>query len=114
MLSEIGYTVIVSQGGKQAIKQLTTDDEIVDLVILDLIMPDMDGNTTFDRITEIAPDTPVILSSGYSINDQATRIIENGCNGFIQKPFNLSELSLKIRSVLDAAEHPLDVVKRMA
>jgi len=114
MLSEIGYTVIVSQGGKQAIKQLTSDGEIIELVILDLIMPGMDGNTTFDRITEIAPDIPVILSSGYSINDQATRIMDKGCDGFIQKPFNLSELSQKIRSVLDAAEQPPKLVKRMA
>ena len=64
-------------------------------------MPGMDGNSTFDRIREISPNVPVILSSGYSMNDQATGIMSRGCNGFIQKPFNLSKLSQKIRSVLD-------------
>jgi DNA-binding NtrC family response regulator len=64
-------------------------------------MPGMDGNATFDKIREISPNMPVILSSGYSINDLATGIMNKGCNGFIQKPFNLSELSQKIRLVLD-------------
>lgn len=59
------------------------------------------ATTTFDRIRAITPYMPVILSSGYSINDLATGIMNKGCNGFIQKPFNLSELSQKIRSVLD-------------
>lgn len=49
----------------------------------------------------------VMLSGGYAINGQATRIMKKGCNGFIQKPFNVIKLSRKIRLVLDTAKSPL-------
>ena len=64
-------------------------------------MPDMGGGDTYDKLKEINPDIKVLLSSGYSINGKATDILERGCNGFIQKPFNLGALSKKIRKVLD-------------
>lgn len=67
-------------------------------------MPEWDGGKTFDHILDIQPDLPVMLSSGYAINGQATEIMERGCNGFIQKPFNLSELSQKVRKVLDGVK----------
>jgi len=101
MLSKIGYQVITAKGGSPAIDIISSGNHQIDLVILDLIMPGMDGNSTFERIREIVPNIPVILSSGYSMNDQANRIMNRGCNGFIQKPFNLSILSQKIRSILD-------------
>jgi CheY-like chemotaxis protein len=71
------------------------------MVILDMIMPDMSGGDTFDRLKEINPETKILLSSGYSINGQATEILERGCDGFIQKPFNMKQLSRKIREILD-------------
>ena len=64
-------------------------------------MPDMGGGKTYDRMKEINPDIKVLLSSGYSINGQATEILEKGCNGFIQKPFNMKRLSKTIREILD-------------
>ncbi|MBW2358258.1 MAG: response regulator, partial [Deltaproteobacteria bacterium] len=73
----------------------------IDLVILDMIMPDMGGGDTYDRLKEIAPDIKVLLSSGYSITGEATRILDRGCDGFIQKPFNTKQLSQKIRGILD-------------
>ena len=72
-----------------------------DLIILDMIMPDMGGGETFDRLKEIDPGIKVLLSSGYSINGQATEILDRGCKGFIQKPFNIQQLSLRIREALD-------------
>ena len=72
-----------------------------DMVILDMIMPEMGGGETYDRLREINPDIKVLLSSGYSINGQATEILERGCNGFIQKPFNMKGLSRSIRGILD-------------
>ncbi len=71
------------------------------MLVLDMIMPDMSGSVTYDRLKEIDPDIKVLLSSGYSINGQATEIMDRGCNGFIQKPFKLKELSQKLREVLD-------------
>ena len=73
----------------------------IDLVILDMIMPDMSGGETYDRMKDINPKVKVLLSSGYSINGQATEILNRGCNGFIQKPFKMKELSQKLREILD-------------
>jgi signal transduction histidine kinase/ActR/RegA family two-component response regulator len=101
MLERLGYRVMVCRGGQEAVKEITDMGNKIDLVILDMVMPGMDGGTTFDQIREIQPDMPVILSSGYAINGHADKIMRRGCNGFIQKPYNISELSQKIRKVLD-------------
>jgi CheY-like chemotaxis protein len=66
-------------------------------------MPSMSGGETFDKLRAINPHVKVVLSSGYSINGQASEIMQRGCNGFIQKPFNIQELSQKIQEVLDAS-----------
>jgi len=65
-------------------------------------MPGISGGETYDRLKDINPDIKVLLSSGYSIGGQAAEILERGCNGFIQKPFNVKQLSQKIREILDA------------
>ncbi|MFZ3047660.1 MAG: response regulator, partial [Desulfatirhabdiaceae bacterium] len=104
MLERLGYRVIVSRGGQEAVKVISDMGSEIDLVLLDLIMPGMDGGMTFDHIREIQPDMPVILSSGYAVNGHADRIMRRGCNGFIQKPYNLSELSQKIRKALDESK----------
>jgi CheY-like chemotaxis protein len=97
----LGYRVIEALGGMQAIETILEKGDEIDLVILDLIMPGLDGSKTFDRIREIQPDIPVMLSSGYSIDGQASEILKKGGNGFIQKPFKLSDLSQAIRKILD-------------
>ena len=101
MLEKLGYSVIVAKGGKNAVDVVSKAGVNIDLVILDLIMPDMDGSMTFDAIREIHPKMPIVLSSGYSLKGKATDIMRRGCNAFIQKPFNISELSQMIRKVLD-------------
>ena len=101
MLENLGYRVVVANGGEQAIEAVINMENEIDLVILDLIMPGIDGGKTFDRIREIEPGMLVILASGYTINGQANKIMRKGCNGFIQKPFNIYELSSKVRKMLD-------------
>ncbi len=102
MLESLGYRVIVANDGEQAVETVRNSTGRIDLVILDMIMPGIDGGKTFDRIHAIRPSLPVLLSSGYSIDGQASSIIQRGCNGFIQKPFNLSRLSVKVRQVLSS------------
>jgi CheY-like chemotaxis protein len=65
-----------------------------------MIMPDMGGGEAYDRIKEINPRVKVLLSSGYSIDGQATEIMKRGCDGFIQKPFKADELSEKLKKIL--------------
>jgi len=67
-----------------------------------MVMPEMGGGETYDRLKELNPDIKVLLASGYSIDGQAKEILGRGCNGFIQKPFNMEKLSRKIREILDA------------
>ena len=102
LLGELGYTVITANGGEEALRVFEKNRDKIQLVIMDMIMPAMSGGETFDRLKAISPDIRILLSSGYSLNGQATKILERGCDGFIQKPFNMSQLSQKIREILDS------------
>ena len=100
MLDAMGYTVISATSGPQALTLYEQHQSVIDLVILDIVMPDMSGSETFDRLQSLDPDVKVLLSSGYSIDGEAKAILDRGCAGFIQKPFRLEGLSQKIRKVL--------------
>ena len=101
ILKTLGYTVFQVRSGKEAIEVYRKNQNEIDMVILDMTMPEMSGGETYDRLKEINPDIKGLLSSGYSIDGQATDILKRGCNGFIQKPFNMKDLSQKIREILD-------------
>jgi two-component system, cell cycle sensor histidine kinase and response regulator CckA len=102
MLQCMGYTVYSAKSGKEAISRLMENDAKIDLVILDMIMPEMGGGKTYDLIKQLHPGQKVLLSSGYSISGEAREILSRGCNGFIQKPFDIKMLSSKIREILDS------------
>ena len=104
LLEKLGYRVIVARSGEEAVDKVQKSAGKIDLVILDLIMPGIKGDRTFDLIREIQPGVPVLLSSGYSIDGQAADILRKGCNGFIQKPFDIYALSQNIRQILDEAK----------
>jgi PAS domain S-box-containing protein len=100
LLEELGYTVKSAMSGPEAIDVFKGERGKIDLIIMDMIMPGMGGGETFDRLKEIDPDIKVLLSSGYSINGQATKILRRGCDGFIQKPFNMNQLAEKVQRIL--------------
>jgi CheY-like chemotaxis protein len=104
MLEKLGYQVVPAGSGEDAVAILSRMKAQVALVILDLIMPGMGGGKTFDRIRKIDPTLPVLLSSGYALDGQAEALLQKGCDGFIQKPFTIHELSNKIRTVLDRTD----------
>jgi two-component system cell cycle sensor histidine kinase/response regulator CckA len=101
ILEALGYTAFIARSGKEAIEVYENNKEKIDLIILDMIMPGMGGGEVYDQLKEINRDINVLLSSGYSIEGQATEILRRGCDGFIQKPFNIQKLSRKIREILD-------------
>jgi len=101
MLNRLGYEVLLASGGQEALQIYKENQNKIDVVLLDMVMPRISGGETYDRMKEINPELKVLLISGYSINGQATEILKRGCDGFIQKPFDMSELSQKIREVLD-------------
>jgi PAS domain S-box-containing protein len=100
ILEKLGYTVLLASSGEEALEVYKAHQRDIALVILDMVMPVMGGGETFSRLKELKPNLKTLLSSGYSLNGQASKIIEMGCDGFIQKPFNVSALSKKIREVL--------------
>ena len=100
MLNELGYEVLLANGGKEALRIFDENKDRINLLILDLIMPDLSGEIVYDRIKALRPDVRVILSSGYSIEGQAESILKRGCDGFIQKPYNLNQLAQKIKQIL--------------
>ncbi len=100
LLAELGYTAVSAMSGQEAIDIFEKDQDQIDLIIMDMIMPGMSGGETFDRLKAIDPDIKVLLSSGYSINGQATDILRRGCEGFIQKPFNMNQLAEKVQTIM--------------
>ncbi|MFZ5994467.1 MAG: PAS domain-containing hybrid sensor histidine kinase/response regulator [Thermodesulfobacteriota bacterium] len=101
ILRAMGYNVLLAASGKEAVEAYKKHKDKVNLVILDMIMPDMGGSEVYEIMKEINPAVKVLLSSGYSITGQAAGILERGCDGFIQKPFDIKTLSHKIREILE-------------
>ena len=102
LLEELGYTVLPAMSGQEAVDIFQQDQDSIDMIIMDMIMPGMSGSETFDRLKEINPDVKILLSSGYSVDGQATKILRRGCDGFIQKPFNMNQLAEKIHKIMPA------------
>jgi CheY-like chemotaxis protein len=100
VLKKLGYEVLTASNGIEAIEVYQQNRQEVAMVILDLIMPEMSGGETYDRLKEIDPQVKVLLSSGYSVDVQPTEILKRGCDGFIQKPFSIEDLSQKLRRII--------------
>ncbi len=101
MLKSMGYDVLPAKGGREAVDLFQQNRDTIDMVLLDMIMPDMGGGEAYDRMKDIKPDLKVLLSSGYSLDGEAKEILGRGCDGFIQKPFKMKDLSQKIREILE-------------
>jgi two-component system cell cycle sensor histidine kinase/response regulator CckA len=101
ILQELGYHLMVARSGEEAVELYSANKGRIDIVVLDMIMPGMGGGETFDRLKAIDPHVKVLLSSGYSVKGEASDILARGCQGFIQKPFNIAALSEKLREILD-------------
>jgi CheY-like chemotaxis protein len=100
LLERLGYRVLEARGGKEALALYQENMSRIRAVILDMVMPQMSGGETFDRLKALDPGAKILLASGYSINGQAQEILNRGCEGFIQKPFNLRELSRRLGEIL--------------
>jgi CheY-like chemotaxis protein len=100
MLRTLGYRILTAQNGPSAIELYRQKETSIDLVILDMVMPEMGGGEIFDALRKINPEVKVLLSSGYSLNGEAGAILDRGCHGFIQKPFSLADISHQLREIL--------------
>ena len=100
LLNHLGYEVLLAENGQEALELYKKNQDEIDLVLLDMVMPVMGGGEAFDRMKEINTNVKVLLSSGYSLEGEAKEILKRGCDAFIQKPFKLEQLSQKLREIL--------------
>jgi signal transduction histidine kinase/CheY-like chemotaxis protein len=100
MLRHGGYDVITARDGRAALEAFATRTDEIDCVLLDLSMPQLDGQETFRELRRIRPDVRVVLTSGYNEQDAVNRFAGKGLAGFIQKPYRASELLAAIAQAL--------------
>jgi len=100
MLNILGFNVYSASSGEEGITIMQKYSNEIKIVILDMIMPDMCGERTFYKIKEINPDAKVLIASGYSQNPKVENILKHGAKLFLQKPFQLKELSDAIKTTL--------------
>ncbi len=100
MLEKLGYQVITSHDGREALTLYKEQREKVDLIILDLAMPELDGSEMFKKLMEIDPSARVLLSSGYSRDKNVESLLADGARGFVQKPFDIAKLSSELERAL--------------
>ena len=101
MLEWLGYRVMVAKTGKDAIHITETFDGQIDLALLDIKLPDMEGGKVYPYIMEARPNLKVVVFSGYAIDGPARKILDAGAQDFIQKPFSLATLAEKLKKVLE-------------
>jgi len=97
----LGYRVITADSGKKALEIYADKKDEINLVILDMIMPEMNGLETFLELKKQNPDIKVLLSTGYSIDEKAQEMLKKGCKGYILKPYSVIDFSHKLREVLE-------------
>ena len=101
MLDKLGYRTLIVDNGEEAIAMYRENQNEIALVILDMVMPKMNGRQTYDRLKKINPQIKILLSSGYSLDGDAQDILKGSSDDFIQKPFNVKILSRKIKQFLN-------------
>jgi CheY-like chemotaxis protein len=100
MLEALGYDVITAVDGLEGVSRYRDLWRVIDLVVLDMIMPNMSGGDCFRRMKEINPKARVVLSSGYSMDGAIQDVMNEGILAFIQKPYRLEELSRVVGTVV--------------
>ena len=100
LLKKFGYEVLTAVGGKQAVELVRQHGAKISVVVLDMTMPEMSGRQTYEAMQKLRPGIKVLLASGSSIEGHAQQLLDRGCSGFIQKPFEAAELAAKVRALL--------------
>ena len=103
MLEALGFSVLTACDGRDAVEIFKRNREEIVCVLLDLTMPKLDGEQTFRALRLIKPDLKVVMSSGYNEQEVTQKFVGKGLAGFIQKPYKLVEVSLKLRAILEGS-----------
>lgn len=100
ILQRLGHVVITAESGQEALDQFARHREEIGCVVLDLSMPGMDGNETFNRLRAMDPEVPVIIASGMSAAQISGQFTTQAKTAVIQKPYRVADLSTQIQSLI--------------
>lgn len=100
ILEKLGYRVLLASNGEEAVTVFRKEYQAIDLVLLDMIMPKMNGSETFAKLREISPHVKVLICSGFSNDGEIERLREQGIVGVIRKPFTIEKLSTIIAETI--------------
>lgn len=100
ILEDMGYTILLAGNGEEALKMRSRHNESIDLVLLDMAMPVMNGKECFRRMMDDAPETKIVFSSGFMLEKDVLDFKKKGLKGFVRKPFRAVELEDIVDSVL--------------
>ena len=109
MLRMLGYKVATAASGQEAVDYYREASKEIDLIVLDMVMPEMDGQVCFRELKSINPDVRAVLSTGFGLNGKAQETIDEGMFGFITKPYHLREFSEAIKNALIASADSVSV-----
>jgi PAS domain S-box-containing protein len=101
MLESMGYTVLLAENGKEGVDLFEKEYKNIDLVILDMVMPVMNGREAYEKMKEIDKDVKAIISSGFSKPDDVDELRKSGLSGFIRKPYFKMELSRMVADIIN-------------
>jgi two-component system, cell cycle sensor histidine kinase and response regulator CckA len=101
ILTELGYAAFCASSGEEALEKYKDHLDDIDLFLIDMVMPGMSGSELYTRIKQLKPTAKAILCSGYAVNERIQDMMSQGCNGFLEKPFNLSNLVEMIECILN-------------
>jgi two-component system, cell cycle sensor histidine kinase and response regulator CckA len=100
-LRSLGYSVLTAKNGQEALETYEKNKANVAIVVIDMIMPGMNGRELFDQLRAIQPSLKALVSTGYSVESAVSDLMIRGCKGYIQKPFSIRVLAKEIRRILD-------------
>ena len=100
ILQRLGHEVVTAESGEEALEKFDQCKDAIGCVVLDLTMPGMGGKEAFGRLRELAPGLPIIISSGLSAEQVSAQFEDGPTTAFIQKPYQVAELSSTIQNIL--------------
>jgi len=99
LLTGLGYTALGASSGEETLEKYSDKLDVLDVIIIDMVMPGMNGGELYKRLKKIKPNLKALLCSGYSVNESIKAVLDQGCQGFLQKPFSVGQLSAAIRNL---------------
>ena len=105
ILRYLGYTALTAPSGDSAVEQLRGGAR-PDVVLLDLIMPGMNGFQTLQAIRAIDPDVPVLITTGYADRAASESLVSEGADGFVNKPYQIETLAAQLEKMRRESKRP--------